>query len=309
MTDVLSGFGAIGAVIGLGALLAHVRFLDVHGQVMLAKLSFFVASPALMVIVLSGVDVGDLFSRNLVATAAGIAASMALYAVTARLLWRRDLGDTVIGVLVSGYPNASNLGIPISAYVLGDASLVAPMLLLQVVLLQPAALAVLDFDAAGRSLSMRRVLMRPLTNPITVGTLVGLGFALAGASLPTPLAAPLDLVAGMAVPAMLLAYGISLRLGPRPGHGSSPVELGFVVLLKLAVQPAVAYCVARLVFGVDEAALFAVTVLAALPAAQNIFIHATRYDRGVVVARDSVFLTTVLSVPTILLITALLAPA
>jgi predicted permease len=307
MVGVLSGFAAIGVVIALGAALAHARFLDEPGQLMLAKLSFFVASPALMVIVLSSVDVTHLFSRNLAATAAGIAASMVLYAIAAKLVWKRSLGETTIGVLAAGYPNASNLGIPISAYVLGDASLVAPMLLLQVLLLQPAALAVLDFDGAGQSLSLRRVLMRPLTNPITVGTLMGLGFAVAGASLPTLMRAPLELIAGMAVPSMLLAYGVSLRLGPRYGHGSSLTELLCITGLKLVVQPVVAYCVARFAFGLDSTALFAVTVLAALPTAQNIFIHATRYDRGVVVARDSVFLTTVLSVPALLVIAAFVA--
>lgn len=305
MVGVLEGFGAIGTVIALGVVLAHLRFLDIHGQLMLAKLSFFVASPALMVIVMRDVDVTQLFSRNLLATAVGIATSMTLYALAAKVVWGRGTGETVIGALASGYPNASNLGIPIAAYVLGDASLVAPMLLLQVLLLQPAALAVLDYDGAAAS-SLRRLLMRPVTNPITVGTLLGLGFAVTDIPFPGLVEAPLELVAGMAVPAMLLAYGVSLRLGPRPGHESSPAELGYITALKLVVQPLVAYCVARFGFNLDDTGLLAVTVLAALPAAQNIFIHATRYDRGVVIARDSVFLTTVLSGPTLLLIAALL---
>jgi hypothetical protein len=46
----------------------------------------------------------------------------------------------VIGTFSSAYVNAGNLGLPIAAYVLGDASLVAPMLL------YPAAGA-----AAGRA--------------------------------------------------------------------------------------------------------------------------------------------------------------
>ena len=49
------------------------------------------------------------------------------------------------------------------------------------------------------------------------------------------------------------------------------------------------------------------TVLAALPTAQNIFVHATRYGRAEVVARDAIFVTTVLSVPVIAVIAALLA--
>ena len=40
---------------------------------------------------------------------------------------------------------------------------------------------------------------------------------------------------------------------------------------------------------------------------RNIFVHATRYDRGVVLARDTIFVTTVLSVPAILVITKVLA--
>jgi predicted permease len=109
----------------------------------------------------------------------------------------------------------------------------------------------------------------------------------------------------MAVPAMLLAYGVSLRLGPRPGHGTSFVEIGYITALKLLVQPATAYCVGRFALGLSDTALLAVTVLAALPTAQNIFVHATRYVRAEVVARDAIFLTTVLSVPVVFLIAAM----
>ena len=48
------------------------------------------------------------------------------------------------------------------------------------------------------------------------------------------------------------------------------------------------------------------TVLAALPTAQNIFVLAMRYDRRVTLARDAIFLSTVLSVPAILAVAALL---
>ena len=105
---------------------------------------------------------------------------------------------------------------------------------------------------------------------------------------------------------MLMAYGVSLRLGPRPGHGTSAAELGYITALKLVAQPATAYLVARYPLGLDQSGVLAVTVLAALPTAQNIFVHATRYGRGEVVARDSIFLTTVLSVPVLVVIAAVL---
>ena len=45
---------------------------------------------------------------------------------------------------------------------------------------------------------------------------------------------------------------------------------------------------------------------AALPAAQNIYVIASRYEVGELLARDSIFISTMLSVPTITLIAGLL---
>jgi predicted permease len=304
---VLEGFATIGAVIALGVLLAHLGVLDVAAQVTLARLAFFVASPALLFTVLAEADVAEVLSRNLVASAAGVVVSASVYLVLARFVWRREAGHTVIGVLCSAYVNAGNLGLPVAAYVLGDAALIAPMLLMQLLVLQPIALAVLDTVTTRTSFSSRRLLARTATNPLTAGTLLGVVVALTGVELPQAVTAPLDLVGGMAVPAVLLAYGVSLRLGPRPGAGGSRSELATITALKLVVQPGVGYVVARFALGLDGLPLLAVTVTAALPTAQNIFVHATRYDRAQTLARDAIFVTTVLSVPVLVVIVALLA--
>jgi predicted permease len=117
---------------------------------------------------------------------------------------------------------------------------------------------------------------------------------------------PLELLGNLAVPAMLVAYGIALRLGPGLGTAGSASELVTTSLLKLVVQPVVAYAVAHLVLGVDGHALLAVVVTSSLPTAQNIFVHATRYDRATVLARDTILITTMGSVPVILVVAALL---
>ena len=306
MQGVVEGFATIGVVIGLGVLLAQLGVLDLAAQRMLSRLSFFVASPALMVTVLGRADVTSVLSRSLVATASAVLVCAVLYLLAARLVWRKPAADTVIGTLSSVYVNAGNLGLPIAAYVLGDAALVAPTLLMQLLVLQPLALAVLDHAVSGRGFSVARALTRPLTNPLTVGSLVGLALAVSGVELPGAIEDPLVLVGGMAVPSTLLAYGISLRLGPRPGNGTSAMEIGYITVLKLVVQPLTAYVAGRFVLDLDAKALFAVTVLAALPTAQNIFVHATRYGRGEVLARDSIFVTTLLSVPVIATVAALL---
>jgi hypothetical protein len=190
--------------------------------------------------------------------------------------------------------------------VLGDAAYVAPTLLLQLLVLQPLALAVLDADAHTGRPRLRDTLSRPLRNPLTVGSLIGLVLAVTGWTLPPAIHDPVELVGNMAVPAMLLAYGIALRLGPGLASGGSTAELATVCGLKLLVQPAVAWLVARHVLGVEGHALLAVVVTSALPTAQNIFVHATRYDRASVLARDAILVTTIGSVPVILVLSALL---
>lgn len=306
MIGVLNGFVTIAIVIAVGALVGHLGLIDLSGQVLLSRLAFFVATPALMLTMLSETHIGEVLSGNLVATAAGAIVPFVVYAVVAGRIWRRGPGDRAIGALSSGYVNAGNLGIPVAAYALGNASFVVPTLLLQLLLFQPVALALLDADRSGRSPRLLDFAIRPLKNPLTLATIAGLVLAATGWSLPTMVWRPVELIGAMAVPAMLLAYGISLRLGPRFG-GDVPVgELALTSGLKLIIQPAIAYAVAHFALGLSGHALLAVVVCSALPTAQNIFVHATRYDRAVTLARDTILITTLGSVPVILLITLLL---
>ena len=306
MQGVFTGFATIAVVIGVGVLLAHLRVVDLGAQQVLSRLAFFVASPALMVITLSRADVHSVLSANLIATSAGVLAAAGLYCALARWVWHRRLGDATIGALCASYVNAGNLGIPIASYVLGNAALVAPTLLLQLLVVQPLGLAFLDADARGRSGPAWQVLARPLRNPLTLGSLAGLVLSLTGWTLPAALANPLGLIGNMAVPSMLVAYGIALRLGPGLGRAGSVSELATTSAVKLVLQPLVAWFVAAHLIGVEGHALLAIVVTSALPTAQNIFVHATRYGRATVLARDTILITTVGAVPIILLVAALL---
>lgn len=306
MAGVFEGFTTITLLIALGILLAQLGIIDSAGQRTLSALAFFVASPALLVTVLQDSDLRAVFSGNLVALTCAVVASAVPVVVLARVRGRR-LGESVVALLCSSYQNAGNLGLPIAAYVLGDPALVAPVLLLQLLLLQPIALTLLDADRSTTRLSLLTVLLRPVKNPITIGSFVGLLLALTDTRLPQALADPLELVGGMAVPSMLIAYGVALRLGPLPGRGVPAGELGFVVAMKMVVQPVAAYVVGRFVVGLDDGALLAVTVLSALPTAQNVFVIASRYDRSTLLARDAIFVSTIASVPAIATVAALLA--
>jgi malonate transporter and related proteins len=303
---VVLGFATIVAVIGVGALVAHLGIVDLGAQQVLSRIAFFVASPALLLTTVAEADTHGVLSRSLVATAVGVVVPAATYIGVAWWRWRRSVGERVIGALASSYVNAGNLGLPVAAYVLGDAALVAPTLLMQLLVLQPVALAVLDADVRGHRPTLRQVLVRPFTNPLTIGTLIGLLLSVTGWTLPPIVLDPIELIGAMAVPGMLLAYGIALRLGPGFGGEVPAAELALTSALKLGVQPLVAFAVAHLALGLSGPALLAVVVCSSLPTAQNVFVHATRYDRSPTLARDTILVTTVGAVPLITLVVWLL---
>jgi len=72
-------------------------------------------------------------------------------------------------------------------------------------------------------------------------------------------------------------------------------------------MPIIAYVFGRFIFDLSAPDLFAVVTVAALPTAQNIYNFAARYDRAVVTTRDTVLLTTITSVPVLLVVATLLA--
>jgi malonate transporter len=296
---VLQGFATIGAVIAVGALLAHLKVVDLTASDVLSRIAFSVASPALILSIMAGTDVSHVLSRQLLATVVGVVVPVTVYVVCARLVWRRPLGHVVIGSFSSAYVNAGNLGLPVAAYVLGDATYVVPTLLLQLAVLTPLGLVLLDHDADGGGI--RQALLRPLLTPLTLAMLLGLLLSLTGTPLPGPIAAPVELIGAMAVPSMLVAYGVSLRLGGGFGSGGATGEIVLTSGLKLLVQPAVATAVGALL-GLRGHGLLAVAVVSALPTAQNVFTYATRYGRAQILARDTILVTTILCVPVMLVI-------
>ena len=71
-------------------------------------------------------------------------------------------------------------------------------------------------------------------------------------------------------------------------------------------MPAVALLVARYALHLSAHQVLTVVLLAALPTAQNVFNYADRYETDVVLARDVVLLTTLASLPVLLLLSVVL---
>ncbi|WP_248242289.1 AEC family transporter [Microbacterium kunmingense] len=306
MLSALTGFVVVGVAILIGYILGRVNLLGEHARPVLARLTFFVLSPFLLFVVLAEADVRTLFSSLLPVSAIAAVTVIALYAVVARLLWRRSVAETTIGSLSAGQVNSNNIGIPLSLYLLGDAAFPAPVILLQLLVFTPITMAILDAVTSGRS-SLAKTIGRVVTNPIVLGSALGAAVSISGIELPEVVMAPAELVANACVPVLLISYGLSLYGQRVLGAHGRRRDVILATTLKLVVMPAVAWAVAALVFALPRADVLVIVVLAALPTAQNVFNYAQRFDVGEAIARDSVFLTTIGCIPVLLAVTAILS--
>lgn len=299
MGSVLTGFAVIALAVLVGWVAGRTGVLGPEARPVLARLNFNVLAPFLLFSVLATADVGALFSVLLPVSALAAVLMMLAFGLVAMLVWRRDLAPTVVGALASGYVNGNNFGIPIAVYMLGDAAYSAPIVLLQLLIFAPVALAILGARVEGRT-SAWQIVRGTFTNPIIVGSLAGVAVAVSGIELPPAVLEPIELIGHAAVPLMLISFGLSLNGQRMLAAGSGRREVLLASALKLLVMPAVAWLLGRFLFGLDDTALYAVTVLAALPTAQNVFNYAQRYDTAEIVARDTVFITTVGCLPVLL---------
>lgn len=306
MGGVLVGFSIIGCVILVGYLVARFAVVGAGAGGVLNRLAFFVATPALLFTVLVHSDVRVLFSSFLVTVLCSVLVGMSVFVLVSRLFFRMPVAESILGAMSATYVNANNIGLPVAIYVLGSAQYVAPVLLLQLLILAPITVAVLDVATRG-SVSVGSILTQPLRNPMIIASATAVALATFDVPVPDVVMAPLTLIGGAAIPLVLMSFGMSLHGRRLLERDSERGRVIVATLIKVALMPVVAYVFGRFVFDLNEGELFAVVTVTALPTAQNIYNFAARYDRAVVTTRDTVLLTTITSLPTLIIAAALLA--
>ena len=308
MLGVLAGFFVVWSIILVGMFVGRRDILGENARSVLSALTFFVASPALLFETLSKARLHDIFAAPLLVTAFGAISTAALFFVIVRILLKRSVPESLMSSMGASLANSANLGIPIAVFVLGDASYVAPLLIFQLAFFTPLFLMALDATTSAHRTTLLGFGLMILRNPMIVGSGLGLLVAGTGWQVPELVMQPIHLIGGAAIPAMLLAFGMSLN-GSRPLQASTGRRLDTLLAsgFKLVVHPALAYIFARFAFGMEGQALFAVVVTSALPTAQNVFVAASRYQTGLTVARDTVLITTIAAVPAMIGVALLLA--
>ena len=305
MGGIATGFSTIALVIAAGWFAQRVGIVGPSAREMLIRLAYFLAAPALLVGVVADADLGELLQLPLLVQVVATAGAALAFVAVDRLWLRLRPPEGVVGVYSSSYINAANIGIPVSVYVLGDAAASVPVILLQVLVLGPLAISLLDLLTAGRP-SWRTVLTQPVRNPVILASAVGAVLALTGWHLPTVVESPLRLLGGAAIPMQLLAFGMSLHGLRLFGPGSTRAAASVAAAIKVVVMPLLAFLVARFVVRADDEFVFTAVVLAGLPVAQNVYNYSARFGRGDDLARDAILLSTLAAPVTLMIAAALL---
>ncbi|MFF8774900.1 AEC family transporter [Kitasatospora sp. NPDC015120] len=294
----LSGFAPIWALTAVGYLLGRGGLLGEHAEQVLNRFVFHAAMPAALFLLIGRTPLDRFANASMVAFTTGTVVAGGLGLVAAHRLFGRGPAERALGGMAAGYVNSANLGIPVATQVLGDASFVGPVVLFQILVVTPAVLTVLDSGRAG----LRAALTLPLRNPILLA--VGLGAVVSATGLhpPAELHRSCELLGGAAVPTALVALGLSLSHPPAVTGASRYLEVGTAVALKTVVQPLAAWAAGALVLGLPPHQLLTVVLFSALPTAQNVFTYAREYDRGAAFARDTVLVSTLVSMATLSLV-------
>ena len=306
---VIASFLPIWLLAAVGYLAGRTRILGDQGELVLGRFVFHIAMPASLFATLSEAKLDRFSGWAIVTFAAGTVSTCLIGFAASRWVFGRGLGDQAISGMAAGYVNSANLGIPVAVQLLGDTSFIVSVMLFQVLIVTPVVLTVIDVhNGEGRLIRVRDLLLLPARNPIIVACVLGVAVDGLGWRLPQQVLGPCRLLGAAAVPAALVTLGMSLRGRTAEAGPRSRGEVAVAVLLKIVIQPCVAFVLGRYAVHLSRPDLLAVVVCSALPTAQNVFIFAREYDLRTALVRNAIVASSALSMLSLLLATWLLGP-
>jgi predicted permease len=276
----------------------------------LTRFAFSVAIPALLFRLMS--DFSRLPPVDLRVLIAYFGASFLVFVLgrfLAAQLFRLDgVAQSVFG-LGGIFANNVLLGIPLAKVTLGEASLPVISLVLVFNSLTLWTLATVSVEwARHRSFSWSgyaQAAKAVLANPVVASILTGTVWGLAALPLPGFVDQTLALMGEAAIPLSLIALGMGLgEYGVREGWRIS----ASITLIKLAVQPAMVWLLARLL-GLPPLETQAIVLLSALPVGVNVYLMSRQFDTLGAPVAASLVLSTALAAATTPLILTLMGAA
>jgi predicted permease len=146
---------------------------------------------------------------------------------------------------------------------------------------------------------LRHVAAAVAKSPLVISAAAGLAVSAVGLTVPVFIATFCDLLAAAVGPCALFAMGLFM-VGRSFTAGLG--EIGWIVLLKLIVQPAVTWWLAFRVLDMAPVWAASAVILAALPTGALVFVLAQQYNLYVQRSTAAIMISTVVSLATLSLL-------
>ena len=289
---------AVGAWAGLSGKIDRTRISELNTLVMefLIPAALFVATATTPRAVLA------MHIPFALAMAASMLGIYGVVFVTARRLMGGGTGEAAVVALVVAFPNLAAVGLPLTRALFGPANVVldATGIALGAILLSPMSLLVLERQTGSGAVAP--AMRRALTRPVVLAPILGLLYALSGLPLPALARGALGLLGEGAGGAALFVTGVILS--SQRLHIGGGVAL--LIIVKNAVQPAVAFAVALLLNSSRSDARI-VAILASVPCGFFGILFGLRYGISSRLASAALLGSTIAAIvtlPVVILVTS-----
>lgn len=290
MSSILTPLIAVFIIMLLGSIVQKLRFLPADTDLILNQFVYYIAFPAILLIVLAETRIEDIIQWGFIG---GFSLAMVItYAlVIAVSLWRKPKQQAVAAMraLNATFGNTAFIGIPLLSLLFPGnkiALVAAAIASLLSVFMFAFALVSIELASRDKKSTVHAIVIMAnalCKNPIVLGSVIGISLSALHITLPESLALVLHQIGNTSSPCALFAIGMVLAKALR--HQSFAkmfslgliIELSFINLLKLFVQPLIAFGLLKF-FGVEHQLLIMGVLLAALPTAASVYLLAERYQ-------------------------------
>lgn len=266
----------------------------------LNRVVYWAALPALLFLGTARAPLADSFNLPFLGAFLGVMLGIfGLGALLGRWLTGASPAVACMQGLTAAFSNTGYMGIPLFLAAFGPDRLGPAILATVVMSAVMVGVAVVWLELAGnRDRPPGRAIAGALAalgrNPLVLASVAGLTWSgtLGPAALPRPLVIYCELLGAAAGPCALFAIGLFLAARPLPRRLG---EIGWIVALKLLLQPALTWAAALWLFPLDPFWTAAAVVLAALPSGGLTFVVAQAYNVHTEKVSAAILVSTALS--------------
>jgi len=302
MLQVLGLVVPLFGLVVLGYVSGRVRRIPVEGLAWLNFFIVYIALPALFFRLLSRTPVEEF--GNTAFLAATTAVTFLVFWACVLIGWARPGGnirEASIQGFAGSYGNIGYMGPPLAIAAFGPEAGVPVALVFCIDNSMHFAQAPLLMALGGRSdrgipRLIGGIVRSIVTHPFILATIAGIAAAAFAWQPPGPIDDLLLKLSTATAPCALFAMGVTAALRPLK---RVPVELVWLVPIKLVVHPVAMYLVVSRIPDLPELWLHSAVLLAALPSATNVFVIAQSYDVWKERASSAVVISTLISIGTV----------